>query len=79
MHHCLSHSSRIHVLIGENYDFVWCVDREPSDDHRQQRMEDMEPAGSRRRTADSDDTVLESQEQLSAASQDQGTETSHRD
>ena len=35
-------------------------------------MEDQEPAESRRRTADTDDTVLESQEQSSAASQDQG-------
>jgi len=56
--------------------FVWHVDGEPSDDGRQRRRssgaEDREPAESRRRTADTDDTVLESHEQSSVASQDQG-------
>jgi len=51
---------------------MWHVDREPSDDRRQQCNEDQGPAESRRRMADTDDTVLESQEQSSAASLDQG-------
>jgi len=54
---------------------VWHADGEPSDDRRQRHVaEDREPAESRRRTADTDDTVLESHEQSSVASQDQGTQ-----
>jgi len=58
---------------------VCCTDGEPpTDDRRMPRRsgaEDREPAESRRRTADSDDTVLESHEQSSVASQDQGSNT----
>jgi len=55
---------------------LWRVDREPSDsDSRQMGAEDRGPAESRRRTADTDDTVLESHDQSSVASQDQGTRT----
>jgi len=54
--------------------FVRCTDGEPSDDRRQRRGDNQEPAESRRRTADTDDTVLESQEQSSVTSQDQGAD-----
>ena len=66
----------VHDLdIKINSDFVWCADGEPSDDRRRQNTDNREPAESRRRAADADDTVLESQERWSVSSQDQGTDT----
>jgi len=55
---------------------VLSADGEPPDDRRQPRAADQEPAETRRRAADTDATVLESQEQWSVTSQDQGTNTS---
>ena len=69
------------IRLAPTTDYILlCPDGEPSDDRRQRRggADDREPAESRRRTADTDDTVLESHEQSSVASQDQGTTQHNR-